>query len=145
MKRILPILCGILILAAAPFAVCSEPTRATAVSATEPAPQLSDEAWTEQCFYRFIRYDVIGQEKPVPQGELCYDGFPNAQRAYGAILGFIAPASAKLDFDRHGSYESDMLRVVYTERGIKGGFARLTVEFKKREAPGRYTVVFRRK
>lgn len=116
------------------------------IETARTASNLSDEEYTRANFYNFIHEDIhVEDDGPEPVGPLYYTGFSNENRAYTAILNFIFPGSARLEFDRRKRYESGLIEVVYSEHKVRGGFARLTVRFKDRGSEKNYEVVFRKR
>lgn len=117
---------------------------------------LSDEEWTENNFYKFIRYDVIGKDNPIPKGILYYTELSSANEVYGKIINWIVPTSERQAFaatktddktkkdNKIKTYNSNVMVVSYTEE-VKEGFAELTVTFKKRKDLKQCTVVFKPK
>lgn len=99
----------------------------------------SEEQKTEEQFYAFVHELSIGNES---SGTLvCYD-FRNGNQALSFILTLISTNEARTAFGNKEEYDSEWLELKYTEDNVGGGFARLMLNFKKREDVSSYTVVF---
>ncbi|MEG2761046.1 MAG: hypothetical protein RR921_06910 [Mucinivorans sp.] len=146
MKRILFILLSIFLLQTTVYGCVVNDAAQNPINAVanDSRSKLSDEERTENNFYNFIRYDVIGvigENNPAPKNILHYTEFSSANQAYGYIINWIVPARERRKFDRTKQYDSDMMRVGYTE-DVKEGFAKLTVTFKNRKEITQCVVVF---
>lgn len=155
MKRILFILIGAALLLA-PGTVCFGRTPKTneACAAKENADDgqqkaaTADGAETERVFHDFIIHDVAEHEGTRKKGNTYYyKEFPNANRAYNAVLNLIVfrTAAEKRDFDRTKSYETKSIAIKWSEAPFgeatdSDGFARIDVNFVKKSK--KYTVVF---
>jgi len=146
MKRILfflpPILLSLAFLGHAKNGTTSTAADAVRIATADSRSGITDEELTEKNFYDFIRFDIIGKDKPVTGGTLHYAGFSDATEAYGKIIDFIAPASARIKFHQTKSYDSALLTVRFAENDADGGFACLEATFLKRADLGTCKIVF---
>lgn len=105
-----------------------------------------DEKQTKNNFHGFIAKDVAAGKDIENGATLCCTKFPNANKAFNAMLNFISPAGEKMKFGKTYKYESELIKVEWEENTsgqtvVKDGFARLKVTFKENNT--NYTVVFR--
>lgn len=143
MKRILFILLSIFLLQTTVYGCVVNDAAQNPINAVanDSRSKLSDEEQTENNFYNFIRYDVIGKDNPIPKGILFYTGFSSANQVYGQIINWIVPASERQKFDKTKTFKSKIMEFEYTE-DVKEGFAKLTVTFKNRKEMTQCVVVF---
>lgn len=155
MKQILFILIGIASLQAqanqgqghTPATYAQEYTTATnADKVRQAAAPAEDETKTERNFHDFIVKDVAAGKDIENRATLHYTKFRNANKAFNAMLNFISPAGEKMKFGKTYKYESELIKVEWTENTpgqtvVKDGFARIKVTFKENKT--NYTVVFR--
>lgn len=155
MKQILLILIGIASLQAqagqgqghTPATYAQEfTTPAGADMVRQAAAPDDDETKTERNFHDFIAKDVAAGKKIENGATLHYTKFRDANKAFNAILNFISPAGEKYKFGKTCRYESELIKVEWTENTpgqtvVKDGFARIKVTFKRKNT--NYTVIFR--
>lgn len=156
MKQILLILIGIASLQAqtnqgqdhTPATYAQEyTTPADADKVRQAAAPAEDEHETERNFHDFIAKDVAADKKIENGATLHYTKFRDANKAFNAMLNFISPAGEKMKFGKTYKYESELIKVEWTENTpgqtvVKDGFARIKVTFKRKNT--NYTVVFRK-
>lgn len=153
MKHILFILISIAFLQA-PTNICSGNTPETYICKPtadhKKDSAKSPEKLTEETFYSFIINDVIGSKATPKTGNIYYyTRFSDANAAFGKMLNFILPATARLNFNKTKVYKTDLITVTWkentkTKTDVKDGFAQIKVSFTNREK-AEYTVVFCKK
>lgn len=121
-------------------------TPADADMVRQAAAPTKDEKQTEKNFHGFIAKDVAAGKNIENGATLHYTKFPNINKAFNAMLNFISPAEERKKFDKTHKYESELIKVEWTENTpgqtvVKDGFARLKVTFKRKNT--NYTVIFR--
>ena len=99
----------------------------------------SADQMTEELFYGLVQELSAGKES---SGTLVCTEYPNTAQAFSFIITLISPDAARKSFDRKSEYESDLLELGYSEVKADGGFARLSLKFKKRKGEPSYTVIF---
>lgn len=155
MKQILFILISIAFLQA-PINTCLGNTPATyghecmatpdADSMQQKKKGTEDEIKTESLFYTFITEDVAKHKKTKKEGDVFYYAvFKDTNKAFDAILNFIAPPTKRTYFGKTYEYESELIKVKWVEntadkKSVEGGFAQIQVNFKKNNQA--YTVIF---
>lgn len=123
---------------------CTTPADADKVR--QAAENTDDETKTEKNFHDFIVKDVAAGKDIKNGATLHYTKFRDANKAFNAMLNFISPANKRVKFDTTSGYESELIKVEWTENTpgqtvVKDGFARLKVTFKRKNT--NYTVIFR--
>lgn len=122
-------------------------TPADADKVRQAAAPTKDEIKTENNFHGFIAKDVAAGKNIENGATLHYTKFRDANKAFNAMLNFISPAGEKMKFGKTYKYESELIKVEWTENTpgqtvVKDGFARIKVTFKRKNT--NYTVVFRK-
>ncbi len=116
---------------------------AAAMQENAPVRQNDPEANTAKFFDGFVREVIEDSPSKNPNALLCTQ-FANSSRAFAFLLASVdADKKTKERFGETNRYESDYLKLQYTDKNVRNGFARLELTFKQKERNPTYTIVFR--
>ncbi len=121
------------------------PTEKAAAAMQENAPvrQNDPEAETAKFFDKFVQEVTQDSPSKNPNALLC-TRFANSSRAFAFLLASVdADKKTKERFGETNRYDSDYLKLQYTDKNVANGFARLELTFKQKERNPTYTIVFR--